>query len=194
MNIFALFLSLFQLKEGEYQALTQVFQIVYLHFIEKYAKMQIKTHIFYWYFRILIVKSLQNKIHAFKQKNPFIHEGIFYYLWLRRCESNTRPQGYEPCELPLLYSAVYVERMKDGANGRTRTADLGVMNPVLSPAELHWQVQAHGDYREKWYLSIFFCNSLVRFFAHGNLFFSCSLKQFCISEILIPHFFTPFSL
>lgn len=25
-----------------------------------------------------------------------------------------------------------------GANGRTRTADLGVMNPVLSPTELHW--------------------------------------------------------
>ena len=26
-------------------------------------------------------------------------------LWLRRYESNIRPQGYEPCELPLLYSA-----------------------------------------------------------------------------------------
>lgn len=27
--------------------------------------------------------------------------------WLRRYESNIRPQGYEPCELPLLYSAIY---------------------------------------------------------------------------------------
>ncbi len=26
--------------------------------------------------------------------------------WLRRYESNVRPQGYEPCELPLLYSAI----------------------------------------------------------------------------------------
>lgn len=25
--------------------------------------------------------------------------------WLQKLDSNQRPQGYEPCELPLLYSA-----------------------------------------------------------------------------------------
>lgn len=28
----------------------------------------------------------------------------------------------------------------NGANEWTRTTDLGVMNPVLSPAELHWHI------------------------------------------------------
>ena len=29
------------------------------------------------------------------------------HLLLREEESNLRPQGYEPCELPLLYPAIY---------------------------------------------------------------------------------------
>ena len=27
--------------------------------------------------------------------------------WLQRTDSNRQPQGYEPCELPLLYSAMF---------------------------------------------------------------------------------------
>ena len=38
----------------------------------------------------------------------------FFIVWLRRCESNTRPQGYEPCELPLLYSAIYHPKVDIG--------------------------------------------------------------------------------
>lgn len=30
---------------------------------------------------------------------------------LRRMDSNQRPQGYEPCELPLLYATIYVKEL-----------------------------------------------------------------------------------
>ena len=34
--------------------------------------------------------------------------GPWWVMWLQRMESNHLPQGYEPCELPMLYAAEIV--------------------------------------------------------------------------------------
>ena len=43
-----------------------------------------------------------------KQKEPLVSGS-----WLRRAGSNHRPSGYEPDELPLLYSAIQLNSKSD---------------------------------------------------------------------------------
>ena len=47
--------------------------------------------------------------------------------WLRRQDSNLRPLGYEPNELPLLHSAMIY-----GGSNRDRTYDLLLVRQMLS--------------------------------------------------------------
>ena len=95
--------------------------------------------------------------HCSTPRNMVISTSVLWFL--------RRPQGYLPyLRVRLLYSAImflwtiscltsrlwalwcsldYTPRNMAktiGANEWTRTTDLGVMNPVLSPAELHWQI------------------------------------------------------
>ena len=57
-------------------------------------------------YEAIILRKIFSQVFC-KIKTPFGD----WFRWLRRYESNIRPQGYEPCELPLLYSASNVETL-----------------------------------------------------------------------------------
>lgn len=54
------------------------------------------------------------------------HLNLIDFLWWRRKDSNLRPQGYEPCKLPLLYCAKFVNE-----------GSIRIHHPFASPGEHH---------------------------------------------------------
>ena len=56
--------------------------------------------------------------------------------WLRRLDSNQRPSGYEPDELPLLHSAPEVYRQASGGPGTLTVG--GEKGGIRSLETLRW--------------------------------------------------------
>ena len=97
-------------------------------------------------YEAIILRKIFSQVFC-KIKTPFGD----WFRWLRRYESNIRPQGYEPCELPLLYSASNVETLywkiqnvkkKNGIRSRDRTYDLWLRRPLL----FHWAMRTRRYY------------------------------------------------
>ncbi len=109
-------------------------------------------------------------------------------LWASWCSLDYTPQNVNGMMSPYYEwdcSTLGYGMYEYGANEWTRTTDLGVMNPVLSPAELHWQTMDWADYSEKPKLSRVF---LRVFWKSGisskrnEYFFSWRERIFCIFQ------------
>lgn len=68
------------------------------------TKITMKKKIFL-IFKYKIKSPRRGFLKSYKNPQKNRPKAILFLIWLRRYESNVRPQGYEPCELPLLYSA-----------------------------------------------------------------------------------------